>query len=78
MAAPLVAGRPFFAAPEVPKDRVKLLQGAFAAVMTDPGLVAEAKKAKRNITFISAKEMEEVHRSILEASDKVVAEFKKL
>lgn len=78
MAAPLVAGRPFFAAPGVPADRAKVLQAAFQAVMTDPGLLAEAKKAKRNITFIGPEEMEKVHRGIIGASDKVVEEFKKL
>lgn len=78
MAAPLVAGRPFFTTPEVPKDRVKILRSAFRAVVDDPGLKLEAKKAKRNIGFVTPEEMERVYRGILDASDKVVDEFKKL
>ncbi|MDH3240813.1 MAG: tripartite tricarboxylate transporter substrate-binding protein [Alphaproteobacteria bacterium] len=78
MAAPLVAGRPFFTSPGVAGDRVKALRGALKASLGDPGLVAEAKKAKRNISFTTPEEMEDVYRGILGASDKVVEQFKKL
>jgi tripartite-type tricarboxylate transporter receptor subunit TctC len=78
MAAPLVAGRPFFTTPRVIKSRVKILRTAFKAVIDDPELQREAKKAKRNVSFTSPEEMERVYQGILEASDKVVAEFKKL
>lgn len=78
MAAPLVAGRPFFTTPEVPQARVKVLRDAFKAVVGDPGLKSDAKKAKRNISFTSAEEMESVYQGILNASDKVVDQFKQL
>jgi tripartite-type tricarboxylate transporter receptor subunit TctC len=50
-------GRPFFAAPEVPPDRVKALQDAFMATMADPEFLDEAKKQKREVTPISGPEM---------------------
>jgi hypothetical protein len=34
--APLAAGRPFATTPNVPADRVKILQDAFAAALKDP------------------------------------------
>jgi len=37
--------RPYFVAPGTPKSRVQLLRKAFADVLKDPELLAEAKKA---------------------------------
>jgi tripartite-type tricarboxylate transporter receptor subunit TctC len=39
-------GRPFIAPPGLPPDRLKMLQDAFAATMTDPDFVAETKLRK--------------------------------
>ena len=50
-------GRPFFVAPEVPADRVKALEAAFAATMTDESFLAEAKRTKRDIDPVSGAEM---------------------
>jgi len=36
-------GRPFVAPPDLPPDRLKALRDAFAATMTDPDFIAEAK-----------------------------------
>jgi len=78
MAAPLVAGRAFFAAPGTPPDRVKILREAFQQAMKDPELLAEAKRARRNISPATAEEMERVYQGILDAPESVVARFKKL
>ena len=78
MAAPLVAGRAFFTAPGVPQDRVKILREAFQKVMKDPKLLAEAKRARRDISPATGKEMERVYLGILDAPESVVARFKKL
>ena len=43
---PLIAGRPFGAPPDVPPERVEILRAAFAATMTDPQFLAEAKALK--------------------------------
>ncbi len=46
---PLVVGRPFGAPPGVPTDRVAMLRAAFAATMTDPQFLAEAKALKIDV-----------------------------
>ena len=53
----LAAGRPFATTPNVPADRVKILQDAFARALSDPELLAEAKKADRPIDYMPAKEL---------------------
>ena len=78
MAAPLVAGRPFFVPPGVPPDRVKILREAFQKAMEDPELLAEAKRGRRDISPATAEEMERVYQGILGAPESVVARFKKL
>jgi tripartite-type tricarboxylate transporter receptor subunit TctC len=48
-----VMGRPFAAPPGVPKDRADALRKAFADTMTDPAFLAEAERAKLEITPVS-------------------------
>ena len=43
-------GRPFLGPPGIPADRAAALQAAFVAVMKDKALLAEAEKAKLEIT----------------------------
>jgi tripartite-type tricarboxylate transporter receptor subunit TctC len=45
-------GRPFAAAPEVPADRVALLQKAFVETMKDPETVEDAKKLSLDIDYM--------------------------
>jgi len=73
--APLAAGRPFATTPNVPADRVKILQDAFAKALSDPELLAEAKKADRPIDFMPADELAALYKDILAASDEVIAKF---
>jgi len=73
--APLAAGRPFATTPNVPADRVKILQDAFAKALSDPELLAEAKKADRPIDFMPAGELAALYKDILSASDEVIAKF---
>jgi tripartite-type tricarboxylate transporter receptor subunit TctC len=42
-------GRPFFAPPDLPADRAKMLQHAFMATMRDPDFLADAKKQKLDV-----------------------------
>jgi tripartite-type tricarboxylate transporter receptor subunit TctC len=51
-------GRPFATPPEVPADRLKMLQDAFAAAVNDPELRAEAEKIHIPIKLTSADELE--------------------
>jgi tripartite-type tricarboxylate transporter receptor subunit TctC len=42
-------GRPFIAPPDMPADRVKMVQEAFSATMKDPEFAADAKKQKLDV-----------------------------
>lgn len=78
MSAALVAGRPFFTAPDTPPDRVGILREAFRKALEDPELLAEAERAGQSILWTSAEEMEEIYAGILGASDEVVSRFLEL
>lgn len=54
------AGRPFFMAPEVPRERVVALRDAFTRMVVDPEFVAEADKMKRDIDFVSGDELQKI------------------
>ena len=73
--APLAAGRPFSTTPNVPADRVKILQEAFAAALTDPALLAEAEKSGRPIDYMGPEALATLYGNILAASDEVIAKF---
>jgi tripartite-type tricarboxylate transporter receptor subunit TctC len=51
-------GRPYVVAPEVPVDRVAALRKAFMDTMTDPELIAEAKKINVDIAPTSGEELQ--------------------
>jgi tripartite-type tricarboxylate transporter receptor subunit TctC len=76
LAAPLVAGRPFFAPPGTPPERLAALQEAFRKALQDPQLQAEAKKAGEDINYTGPKDMTETYREILNAPDKVIEQFR--
>ncbi len=50
-------GRPFIAPPGLSPDRLKLLRDAFAATMTDPDFVAEAKRNRLAINPVSGEQL---------------------
>jgi tripartite-type tricarboxylate transporter receptor subunit TctC len=51
-------GRPYFVAPEVPKDRVAALRKAFMETWRDPELVAEAAKMNLEVGPISGEDLQ--------------------
>ena len=51
-------GRPYVVAPGVPQERVDALRKAFMATMTDPELVAEAKRINLDIAPIPGEELQ--------------------
>ena len=76
-----VMGRPFLAPPNVPADRVAALRKAFMETMKDPAFVAEAEKAKLEITPVSGDDVQKlvaaVHRDTPPAIAKKVADLLK-
>ena len=51
-------GRPYVVAPGVPQERVEALRKAFMATMSDPDLVAEAKRINLDIAPIPGEELQ--------------------
>ena len=51
---PLAIGRAFAVHPNTPKDRLTVLREAFAKAINDPELIAEAKRARIDFSYISA------------------------
>lgn len=70
-------GRPFVAPPSIPADRVAALRKAFMDTMKDPEMLAEAEKAKLEITPVSGEALQklvaEVYTYPKEVSDKAAA-----
>jgi tripartite-type tricarboxylate transporter receptor subunit TctC len=71
-------GRPFFAPPGTPTERVKLLRSSFAKTMTDPELLAEAKKRNWDIDLTSGEELEKLANEIMIQPPEVIDRVKKL
>ena len=67
-----VMGRPFAAPPEVRKDRVDALRNAFTETMADKEFLAEAEKAKLEITPVSGERIESL---VLEVCRNTTAEL---
>ena len=66
-------GRPFVAPPGVPADRVKALQDAFMATMSDPDFVADAKKQKLELAPISGEEVARLINAVVTSPQDIVA-----
>ena len=62
--------RPFMVPPGTPKERVQLLRKAFTATLKDPEFVAEAKKSKLEITYVSGEEVDKYVDQILSITPK--------
>ncbi|MFN4281962.1 MAG: Bug family tripartite tricarboxylate transporter substrate binding protein [Alphaproteobacteria bacterium] len=72
-AAPVDIGRPLLTTPDVPADRVALLRAAFDATMKDPEFLAEAKKAKLDISPTSGAKLQKIVEDIIATPKSVIA-----
>jgi tripartite-type tricarboxylate transporter receptor subunit TctC len=60
--------RPMVAPPDVPEDRLQILRKAFKATLEDPEFLAEAKKSKLVMNYVSANEIDDLVKEILNIS----------
>jgi tripartite-type tricarboxylate transporter receptor subunit TctC len=67
----LVYIRPFVAPPEVPADRLKALQDAFAATLKDPDLLVEAEKVGLEIRHVAPPQVDVALAEALDAPDAI-------
>jgi tripartite-type tricarboxylate transporter receptor subunit TctC len=63
--------RPLALPPGTPKDRLQILRRAYAKTLKDPALLAEAKKAKLVITYVSGPEVAQLVAKIINMPQKV-------
>jgi tripartite-type tricarboxylate transporter receptor subunit TctC len=68
-----VMGRPFLAPPGVPKERTDTLRKAFMDTMNDPAFLADAEKAKMEITPVSGDQVEKLVRETYATPKEVAA-----
>lgn len=60
--------RPVTLPPGTPKDRVAAWRRAYAATLKDPAFLADAKKSKLNVVYVSGEEAEKHTGTILSMS----------
>ena len=65
-------GRPYFAPPNLPRERVEMLRRAFDASMTDPQLLADAAKMKVEIDWMNGEAVQSMVESIYKTPKNVV------
>ena len=75
--APEVIGRPYVMHPDTPAEHLKTMRAAFAAAIKDPELIAEGKKAKMELEYVSGDEAVKVMKDVLAQPKDVVDEFSK-
>ena len=72
MLAPLEMGRPFFAPPGVPADRIAILRRAFDATTKDPEFIADVEKQKVELFPITGEKVADLVRRIYATPQDVV------
>ena len=71
-------GRPIMVTPGTPAERVKILRDAFLKTMSDPEVIAEAKKGRMDIDTTTGEELETLVKEIFDSPPEVIERAKKL
>jgi tripartite-type tricarboxylate transporter receptor subunit TctC len=71
-------GRPLLGPPGIPPDRLKLLREAFIKTMSDPDVLAEAKKNGWETNYLSGEEMAGLAKEVVVQPPEVIDRMKKL
>ena len=69
---------PMMASPNTPADHVKTLRAAFVKAVSDPELLAEAKKKTMDVELITGEETEALAKEVVNQPPDIVARLKKL
>ena len=72
------AQRAMVAAPGVPADRVDFLRTAFASVLTNPALIEEGAKTRREIEFMAGADLQQLVGSLMQTAGQRLAEFRRV
>ena len=71
-------GRPFVAPPDMPADRVKVLQAAFDATMKDPEFIADAAKQKLEVEPVPGDRLAAILKSIYATPKPIIDRIAKI
>jgi tripartite-type tricarboxylate transporter receptor subunit TctC len=71
-------GRPFFGPPGIAPERLKILRQAFAQAISDPALIADAKKRKWDLDPTPGEELEVTAKEVMAQPAEVIERMKKL
>jgi tripartite-type tricarboxylate transporter receptor subunit TctC len=69
-------GRPISAPPRLPAERTKIIQEAYAKVMKDPNLLAEAEKRGWDVNPLSGQELETLAQDVVAQPPAVIERMK--
>ncbi len=72
LSSPMLLGRPYFAPPGVPADRVKILRVAFEKTMKDKGFIKDANKRLIPVGPVSAKQIEDLIKKVYATPQPIV------
>ena len=75
--ADVFLGRPILTAPGVPPERVALLRGAFATLLTDPEFINDQRQAGLDVQPTTGAKLQETVAAIFATPPDLVAEFRK-
>jgi tripartite-type tricarboxylate transporter receptor subunit TctC len=71
-------GRPYVAPPGIPADRLGALRTAFAGALRDPGLLADAKKQKIDMTYRSPEQLQGLVEKLYATPRSIIAQAQEL
>jgi tripartite-type tricarboxylate transporter receptor subunit TctC len=71
-------GRPLFAPPEVPMDRVAALRAGFVAALKDPALRQEAVQQGLEVSIVTGEQVEEMVAELMKTSPEILESAGKL
>jgi len=69
-------GRPLFAPPGVPADRVALLRKALMGVVKDPEFIADAEKAKLELSPVTGEKLQAMVKALVSTPPDIVEKYK--
>jgi tripartite-type tricarboxylate transporter receptor subunit TctC len=78
ISSPPSLGRPFAAPPEVPAERLAILRRAFQETLKDKAFLEEAEKLKIDIEPVSAEEITQIVKDVVNAPQEVVAKAREM
>ena len=76
LSSPVALGRPFFAPPDVPAERLAALRKAFADTLKDEQFLDEARRLSFDLTSLSGERLAEIVAETVNAPPEAVAQAK--